>query len=172
MINLNLKTQSSLVLGDKPLLDLSWHPGRGFLLLRGKEMEIPKGYCQCGCGGKTNKVKWSEIKEGYKKGDYRRFVFGHYFRLKGTQSVSWKGGIEKGKNGRIRIYQPDYENGGKKRTFRYRLKVEKLLGKPLPEKAIVHHVNGVRDDNRIENLELRTWSNHVTGYKEGFKRMR
>lgn len=39
-------------------------------------------------------------------------------------------------------------------VMEHRLVVEENLGEFLPKHAVVHHINGVRDDNRLENLEI------------------
>lgn len=47
-------------------------------------------------------------------------------------------------------------NGRKESELQHRFIVEEYIGRKLLDHENIHHINGVRDDNRIENLEL--WS--------------
>ena len=94
-----------------------------------------------------------------------RFVKGHK-RLKGEKSSGWKGGRIKNSCGYIIIYKPNHPFATKKGYVpEHRLIMEKHLGRYLTPKEVVHHINEIRDDNRIENLELTNISKHIGHHK-------
>ncbi len=48
-----------------------------------------------------------------------------------------------------------------KKERKHRKIMEKFLGKRLAKDEVVHHKNGIRNDNRIENLMVLTQSEHA-----------
>lgn len=68
----------------------------------------------------------------------------------------WGGGWRVNKDGYIEIYVDQHPNHRKytKYILEHRLVMEKAIGRYLLRTEVVHHKNGVKDDNRIENLQL------------------
>jgi hypothetical protein len=76
--------------------------------------------------------------------------------MRGERSSRWKGGRRIDHKGYVLIFKPDYPGGkvGGKYVMEHKLVMEEHLGRRLRPGENVHHKNGVRHDNRLENLEL------------------
>ena len=95
----------------------------------------------------------------------------------GVKHHAWKGGRNLASNGYIEILlQPDdplFAMAGERHyAWEHRIVVAKRLGRCLKDWELVHHLNGVKTDNRDENLELvtphehRAWENLVSRVQE------
>lgn len=81
---------------------------------------------------------------------------------RGANNPAWKGGRHIDRHGYVwlRIASDDAIGMAmlSSRTRQYvqehRLVMARALGRPLVKGEAVHHVNGKRDDNRLENLKL------------------
>jgi hypothetical protein len=85
---------------------------------------------------------------------------------KREKAHNWKGGKHTDLSGYVFIYEPEHPNAMVGGYVLEHIKVITLsIGRPLEAKETVHHINGVRSDNRrIENLEL--WaSDHPPGQR-------
>lgn len=78
------------------------------------------------------------------------------------------------KNGYIIVYAPKHPNAHKDGyVLLHRVLMEQHIGRYLASDEVVHHINHVRNDNRIENLLLMTNHDHMSMHmKERYAKRR
>lgn len=76
---------------------------------------------------------------------------------RGPNSPGWRGGKNLSSTGYVLMQAPNHP-GAQAAGYvpEHRLVMEKIIGRFLRPEETVHHINGLRSDNRPENLELWT----------------
>lgn len=88
----------------------------------------------------------------------------------GSLNHMWKGG-KKMCLGYVLVLVPDHPHSIGGYVREHRLVMEKHLSRLLKRREVVHHKNGVKTDNRIENLELhRSTKSHMVEHAKTWKR--
>lgn len=139
-----------------------------------KSDKIKCPLCACGCG---QPVTFNKISKKWNK-----FVYAHHNRMqsyKEAQSIQKKGllsgdkhwnwnpkGEYLGSDARYWVRDSSAKSG-----FRHRAVVimEKHIGRRLRKNEQVHHKNEIKTDDRVENLEIKTISDHAKLHSKGEK---
>jgi hypothetical protein len=114
---------------------------------------------------RQNPQRLAEVKENIGKSSRGRTM------PKGEKSSGWKGGRYTTKRDKyIFVYCPEHPfakrggKGGGGYVLEHRLVMEKQIGRYLTKEEDVHHKNGIKNDNRVENLMLISHNQHYEGH--------
>jgi hypothetical protein len=125
----------------------------------------PNGLCWCGCGALTPLATNTNLKRGILRGSPVRYITGHQnLARSGVNSSSWKGGRIRRSSGYIHLRLPDRPDAVNGYVPEHRVVWEQANGRLLLPTEDVHHVNGVKDDNRPENLVALTRREHLRSH--------
>ena len=113
-----------------------------------------------------------QIKSWRENGRRLGLIYGHSHAIdmgkknKGKRKRSdyeFGGHEKKRSDGYIKVYVPEHPfSTADGYVMKHVLVMERHLGRYLKDNEVVHHINHVRDDNRLENLKLMDIKDHMS----------
>ncbi len=90
---------------------------------------------------------------------------------KGEKAPNWNGGVRTTKAGYRQILCPGHQRADSSGYVMEHILVwERATCIPVPKYCCIHHLNGIKDDNRIENLCMMEHTAHTVFHHTGAKR--
>lgn len=113
-------------------------------------------FCALICKNEWSKGKlFAPEKTLFKKGSISVFKGEKRENITGKNHGKWKGGRYQRPDGYIMVLVPGHPYGkGNGYIREHRYVMEQKIGRYLKPTEVVHHLNEIKFDNRIENLEL------------------
>lgn len=117
--------------------------------------------CQCGCGERI------VVKRHHHARGVPGYINGHYSRahnpmrgMCGPLNPNYRGGCYIDGKGYVVVLNPERRSKSDKYIYEHRLVVECCIGRKLTRGEQVHHRNGNKTDNRIDNLVVLSVNDH------------
>lgn len=122
--------------------------GKNFYLSKSRLKRV--NFCSYECDTQDRRVRLA----GHKNPFYRK---NHSKETKEKMSRenhhNWKGGRFLDKEGYVFILKPDHPRANQKGYIREHILImEKIIGRCLWPEEVIHHINGIKSDNRASNL--------------------
>lgn len=90
---------------------------------------------------------------------------------KGEKASNWNGGTKTTRHGYRQILCPDHPRSDSNGYVMEHILIwEKETGVPVPVNCCIHHLNGNKSDNRIQNLCMMQHAAHTVFHHTGSKR--
>lgn len=113
--------------------------------------------CQCDCGTACTVEADNVASGGVRSCGCMRQEMYEQFKRGGSHTHGWKGGRRYLRHGYVVLHNPAHPNAMSDGYVLEHVSVmSAFLGRPMRDGESIHHKNGIRDDNRIDNLELWT----------------